>query len=102
MTPRDQDTPPTHPGIRESQLTIDRGPVYQGLARELSERLYRLRLDGASQSIRIAAGGLAQDVDSVAGLFATWGALSDNGKRHIIREWQDVKARARKLGVEIL
>lgn len=98
---RDEQTP-TNPGIRESQLAMDRGPTYQALARDLATRLYALRLSGHDESYRIACGRLACDCDALVLAFGGWSTVGDSGKRFIIREWQDVKARARRLGLEIL
>ena len=98
----DPRSPP--PTLRESQISIGRGPLYAGMARDLARTLYACRLTGTTPDYRIAAGALARECDAMAESFDLWSAAPPGPERvrTDVIEFQDIKARARRLGLEVL
>lgn len=92
--------------VRRSSINISRGPIYAELARELAKRLYALRLSAPDVDSRILAGIVARDCDRMADAFDWWSKRlpppSPDEIHEAVVEWQDVKSRARNLGLEVL
>lgn len=101
MTDDPRSPPPT---LRESQIAIGRGPLYSAMARELGRNLYACRLTGTTPDYRIAAGALARECDGMAEAFDLWSTAPPPAERirADVIAFQDIKARARKLGLEVL
>lgn len=92
--------------VRRSSINIGRGPIYAELARELAKRLYALRLSAPDADSRILAGNVARECERSADAFDWWSKRMPPPSPDEIHEdivlWQDLKCRARALGVEVL
>jgi len=106
--PGADDTPaPTTPiTVRRSSINIGRGPIYAELERELAKRLYALRLSAPDAESRILAGNVARECERAADAFEWWAKRLPPPSPDEIHEdivlWQDLRARARMLGLDVL